>query len=555
MLIASVVVGMTVVALGGGVEVGEPRRFEFTQLAMGDRARIVLYATDEDHARAAAKAAFIRIDELERVMSDYRGESEVMMLATRGAEGSTGARVSEDLFGVLLRAKEVAAATGGAFDPTMGPVVRLWRDARRTGRMPDEDARAAALAAVGHERLVIDERTRTVRLTAPGMRIDLGGIGKGYGADAAAEVLKGAGVRSYLVALGGDIVTGAAPPGEEGWRITVGPGEGQDVLVEWAAVSTSGDSEQFVEIDGVRYSHIVDPRTGLGVVGAPRVTIVAASGTLADATATALSVLGGEALETAKRLGVEARLDPPQGEPRLTDGFPRARGAPFRGPGPAKPNTPPPGFRALFNGRDLTGWTGVAADPPDLIRMTPEERAAAEATAAAEAPTHWTVEDGVLRFDGSWMSLRTVEEFGDVELLVDWKIAPGGDSGIYLRGCPQVQIWDNAVGSGGLYNNQKKGSQPRHIADRPPGEWNTFRIVMVGDEVTAYLNGQLVVDRAPLEHYWDRTAPLPARGPIWLQAHGTPLWFRSVFIRELDAGPASSAPAAGEGVEPGGEER
>jgi hypothetical protein len=117
--------------------------------------------------------------------------------------------------------------------------------------------------------------------------------------------------------------------------------------------------------------------------------------------------------------------------------------------------------------------------------------------------------------------------------LIDWKVGPGGDSGIYLRECPQVQIWDNPAGSGGLYNNQKSGASPRRVADRPVGEWNSFRIIMVGDEVTVYLNGELVVDRAPLENYWDRAKPLAERGPIWLQAHGSPLWFRNVYIRQL----------------------
>ncbi len=199
--------------------------------------------------------------------------------------------------------------------------------------------------------------------------------------------------------------------------------------------------------------------------------------------------------------------------------------------------SPPPGFRSLFNGRDLSGWQGLAGDLPAVAAMSDDKRAEAQAAANEAAQTHWTVRDGVLHFDKGWTSLQTVESFGDFELRLEWRIETGGDSGIYIRGCPQVQIWDNPIGSGGLYNNQRGPSGPITVADRPPGEWNEFRIIVLGDRVTVFLNGVLVVNDTTLENYWDRTKPVPASGPIELQAHDTPLQFRNVWVRELDTTP------------------
>jgi hypothetical protein len=203
-------------------------------------------------------------------------------------------------------------------------------------------------------------------------------------------------------------------------------------------------------------------------------------------------------------------------------------------------SAPPPGFTALFNGRDLTGWKGLLAGPNDnpLMRakLTPGELAKAQAAADADMRAHWSVKDGVLVFDGKGRSLATAEDYRDFEMLVDWKILPGGDSGIYLRGSPQVQIWDagkNPVGSGGLYNNQKNPRNPACCADRPVGEWNTFRIKMVGEKVTVHLNDKLVVDNVTLENYWNRQQPIFETGQIELQNHGNTLWFRNLFIRRL----------------------
>jgi hypothetical protein len=193
----------------------------------------------------------------------------------------------------------------------------------------------------------------------------------------------------------------------------------------------------------------------------------------------------------------------------------------------------PAGFEPLFNGTNLRGWKGLVADPPTRAKMSPEQLAEAQRTADERMRAHWRVEDGVLRFDGKGDNLCTTREFGDFELLVDWKVPPKGDSGIYLRGSPQVQIWDNPIGSGGLYNNQKHASKPLAAADRAPGEWNTFRIRMQGELVTVWLNDVLVVDATPLENYWERDKPIYPRGAIELQNHGGELWFRNIMVREL----------------------
>jgi len=177
----------------------------------------------------------------------------------------------------------------------------------------------------------------------------------------------------------------------------------------------------------------------------------------------------------------------------------------------AEINQPPSGFTALFNGKDLTNWKD-----------------------AAKQAEHWKVVDGVLEYDGKGKDLITEKNYKNFELYCDWKIDAKGDSGLYLRGKPQVQIWDNPVGSGGLYNNKKGPSKPLVIADNKVGEWNTFHIKMVGDKVTVTLNGKLVVDNVALEHWPKYDSPLPAEGTIWLQHHGSKLWFRNVFIKELE---------------------
>ena len=203
----------------------------------------------------------------------------------------------------------------------------------------------------------------------------------------------------------------------------------------------------------------------------------------------------------------------------------------------AADNTPPEGFMALFNGKDLTGWKGLLKGPNDnpakRATLTPDGLAKAQAEADADMRAHWKVEDGALVFDGKGRSLCTAKDYGDFEMWVDWKILPKGDSGLYLRGTPQVQIWDNPIGSGGLYNNQKNPSKPSKNADKPVGQWNTFYIKMVGERVTVKLNGELVVDNVVMENYWERGKPIYPTGQIELQNHGNTLYFKNIYLREI----------------------
>ncbi|MBI1831121.1 MAG: DUF1080 domain-containing protein [Planctomycetes bacterium] len=205
----------------------------------------------------------------------------------------------------------------------------------------------------------------------------------------------------------------------------------------------------------------------------------------------------------------------------------------------AKDNTPPAGFTALFNGKDLTGWQGLVAIN-QRKKMSKEQYEAAVKKATEKMQQHWKVVEGVIHYDGKNNNLQTAKDYGNFEMYVDWKIEASGDSGIYLRGNPQVQIWDvngknnpKKIGSGGLYNNQKNPSNPLVVADNPIGSWNTFYIKMVGDKVIIQLNGKRVVDNTPLENYWERGQPLPARGPIELQHHGDKLWFKNIYVKEL----------------------
>lgn len=203
----------------------------------------------------------------------------------------------------------------------------------------------------------------------------------------------------------------------------------------------------------------------------------------------------------------------------------------------AADNVPPPGFVALFNGTDLDGWKGLLASPNDnpakRNALSAEERDRLQEQADENMRAHWRIENGALVFDGKGRSLCTAKDYGDFEMFVDWKILPKGDSGIYLRGSPQVQIWEHAVGSGGLYNNKVNPSNPLKKADKPVGEWNTFRIRMVGDKVSVWLNGELVTDNVTMENYWERKKGMYPTGQIELQNHGNTLWFKNIYIREI----------------------
>ena len=221
--------------------------------------------------------------------------------------------------------------------------------------------------------------------------------------------------------------------------------------------------------------------------------------------------------------------------------------------GRAENNQPPEGFTNLFNGKDFSGWHGMGHfDPRKLAAMTDAERAEKRQADLKDLNEHWKVEGGEIVNDGKGVYLTTDKSYGDIELFVDYKMFPQGDSGIYLRATPQVQIWDYTEeggkwklgadkGSGGLWNNSAgaAGKDPLVLADKKFGEWNTFRIVQVGARTTVYLNGKLVVDHAPMENFWDRKAPLAAKGPIQLQTHGSEIRWRNLYVREIPAAEAN----------------
>jgi FAD:protein FMN transferase len=283
-----------------GMENVEPefRRYDFTQTEMAIPVTIIIYSTDVTIANRAAKAAFDRIHELNGVLSDYDPQSELRRLCDSSSAGK-GIAVSEDLWRVLLHAQELSAGSNGAFDITVGPVVRLWRHARQLKEMPTPQALKKALDRVGYRNIRLDPEHHQVELLQPDMRLDLGGIAKGYMLDEAYAVLKKNGVDRALIEAGGDIRLGEPPPNKPGWRIGVAQPAAKSppsiyLYLSRVAVATSGDMMQFVIIDGKKYSHIVDPKTGIGLTDHSQVTVVAPNGITADGLSTAVSVLGPE---------------------------------------------------------------------------------------------------------------------------------------------------------------------------------------------------------------------------------------------------------------------
>jgi len=272
---------------GSGIDSAQ----EYTQIHMGMPVRMRMFAASPDAARQAATVAFARIAVLDRMMSDYRPDSELRQLS---AVPGSWQGVSPELYRVLERAVEIARATNGAFDPTVGALVLLWREARHTARMPDASAIARAREAVGWRNIELDKSRRAVRLARPDLQLDLGGIAKGFILEDALHTLRGEGVRRALIEAGGDIVVGDAPPDRDGWRIDVIGADKEFAAragrLTNSALATSGPSAQFVEIGGVRYSHVVDPRTGLGLTNNITVHVIAPDGATADALATALTV-------------------------------------------------------------------------------------------------------------------------------------------------------------------------------------------------------------------------------------------------------------------------
>lgn len=292
---ASVLVAVFVASLVTGCTSHPPlRRYEYSQIQMGVATRIVVYAPTETSAKEACTAAYARVAQLEDVMSDYRPDSELMRLCRRANTDRGPIPISADLAHVLAHAQDVARRSNGAFDVTVGPAVTLWRAARKNARAPTETEIQEAAGRIGWTKLHIDEKNHTATFTIPHMRLDLGGIGKGYAGDAAIAVLRRHHLTRALFQSGGDIVLADPPPGKPGWTIDIasGPHQTRKLELHNVAVSTSGDTNQFVVLTGHRYSHVIDPRTARALTSRVYDTVIAPNGVTADALSTALDVLG-----------------------------------------------------------------------------------------------------------------------------------------------------------------------------------------------------------------------------------------------------------------------
>ncbi len=294
--LALIVPGLAGSCVSTRTEVAAPGRYEFQQPEMGVPFRIVLYAPSQNAAEGAAAAAFQRVKQLNDIMTDYDSDSELSRLSQTSGQDKE-VEVSPDLWRVLERAQQLAERSHGAFDVTVGPYVNLWRFARRQGTMPDPARLAKARLAVGYTKMRLDPLRHGVTLLAPDMRLDLGGIAKGYAVDQALRSLGRRGITSALVSGGGDMAVSGPPPGKEGWRIELPPLDASNApaarfgLLSHAGVSTSGDLFQRLEINGQRYSHIIDPRTGVGLTDHSLVTVIAPDDFTADGLTKVASVL------------------------------------------------------------------------------------------------------------------------------------------------------------------------------------------------------------------------------------------------------------------------
>jgi len=280
-------------------------RYMFEQVHMGTRFRLTLYANSQRAADKAAGAAFARIAELDQRLSHYKDDSELSKLCSASGSGKWNA-ASDDLWLMLTRSVDLSKRSDGSFDVTVGPFVQLWRRSGRRKELPSAELLKETRTRIGYRLIELDHAKQRVRLARPDMRLDLGGIAKGYAADEALRVLREHGIRSVLLDAGGDLMAGDPPPGKKAWTVAIAAYGARDsrstekgkaplLSLANAAAATSGDRFQAVEIDGKRYSHIIDPRTGLGLTTPSSVTVIAPDAVTADSLASAVSVLGPKA--------------------------------------------------------------------------------------------------------------------------------------------------------------------------------------------------------------------------------------------------------------------
>ena len=284
------------VVCASGSTWAQAQRYSFERALMGTSFRIVLYTSNDSLAQTAASAAFERIKTLNTLLSDYLDGSEINRLSASSGTGQW-VSVSPDLFAILVVSKSISKKTFGHFDCTVGPYVQLWRRALRRHYFPDEATLRSLGRRVGYRHVRISDRNQAIKLRRKGMRLDLGGIGKGYAADEALKALRTFGIGAALVDAGGDLTIGEAPPGQSGWKIAI-PSYSETDTTETSlslaqvGIATSGATYRYLEHEGKRYSHIVSPKTGVGLLHHVRTTVIAPTGTLADALATAVSVAG-----------------------------------------------------------------------------------------------------------------------------------------------------------------------------------------------------------------------------------------------------------------------
>lgn len=276
---------------------GQENRYEFEKGLMGSPFRIIVYSASDSLAQQAARVGFSRIEALNEILSDYRDGSEINRLSAQSGT-KKWVRVSDDLYKVLSISRKISRKSRGTFDITVGPVVQLWRRAMRRNVFPTQSEVEKARRAVGYRFVKLRPRTQSVRLVRPGMRLDVGGIGKGYAADEAVHEIQELGIKAVLIDAGGDLTLAGVPPGRKGWEVEINSGTSADstalVHLTDVGVATSGANYRYLEHNGERYSHIVDPKSGVGLRYHVRTTVIARNGTYADALATAISVAGSE---------------------------------------------------------------------------------------------------------------------------------------------------------------------------------------------------------------------------------------------------------------------
>jgi thiamine biosynthesis lipoprotein len=534
--------------IAGPARAQELQRFEFRQVVMAIEARIVLYATDEETAKGAVGAAFHAMERVDDIFSDYKPGSEVMRLcaaatatesdADRSFEPETGTLAS-----VLDLCQTLAEASGGAFDVTCGPLTQLWRQARATGSLPTAAEIEAARSATGWRDLDVhagsDSDQPTVAFAKRGMQLDLGAVAKGWALDVALAQVGRFGIESVMVEAGGDLRVGAPPPGTEGWTVNRRTASGsEDLIVRDAAVAVSGDENQGMDLDGVRYSHVVDPRTGWALMSSPSAALVLNARDFllspfflrtqrlgqivdCDTSATVLRAMPLAALADALSTGASI-LGAVQGL-ALAQDF-----------GASKVRITDPAFTSLFDGQSLTGWTPRGGHYDGDAVWTVEDNCLVGATGAHDA--------GGL--------LYTATPHTSFEFQCEVQLEYPFDSGIFVRMAPegrglQLTLDDRPDGEvGGLYSDGWiEHAHPEAATAWKRGEWNHVFVRLTGFDMRleAWINGVPVMDRVvPQEFAADGKPAFAPSGLIGLQVHGGgsegtghKVRFRDVQLREL----------------------